>query len=82
MLGHTFSLDIPYSIKVDAIHHWPKKNIQGAQHINIDSNNYIRVAHECPDTASVISKLHLPAPPHEPIHHIQGYSLAILQGTT
>ena len=82
MAGHTLRLDIPHLKKVDTIHDWPNNNIQGAQHINIDSNNYIRVTHACLDTASVTPKLHLPAPPHEPIHHIQGHSPAISQGTT
>ena len=82
MPGHTLSLDIPHSIKVDNIHYWPSKNIQGAQHININSNNYIRVTYECPDTASITPKLHLPAPTHEPIHHVQGHSPAISQATT
>ena len=67
---------------MDAIHYWPRKNIQGAQYINIDSNNYIKVTHEYLDTASVAPKLHLPAPPHEPIRHIQGHSPTISQGTT
>ena len=82
MLGHTLSLRIPYSIKVDAIHYWPRKDIQVAQNINIDSKNYIKVTHECPNTASVTAKLHLPAPLHEPIHHIQGHSPTISQSTT
>ena len=82
MPGHTFSLDIPHSIKVDAILYWPRKNTQGAQHINIDANNYIKVTHECPDTALVTPKLHLQAPPHEAIHHVQANSPAISPGTT
>ena len=74
MPGHTLSLYIPHSIKVDAIHYWPRKNIQGAQHININSSRSIRVTHDCSNTASITPQLHLPAPPHEPIHHTQDHS--------
>ena len=57
-------------------------NIQGAQHINKDSNNYIKLSHEQSDIASITPKLHLPAPTHETIHHVQAHSLTISQGTT
>ena len=63
------------------IHYWPKKNIQGAQDINIDCNNYIKVTHAYPDTALVTPKLHLVAPSHEAIHHVQGHSLDDSKGT-
>ena len=82
MPGHTLSLGIPHAIKVDAIQYWPRKKIQGAQYININSNNNIIVAYNCPNTALIKPQIHLPAPSHEPSHHAQDYSLTISQGTT
>ena len=56
--------------------------IQGAQHININSNISIRVTHDCPNIASTALQLHQLVPLHESIHHAQDHSLTILQGTT
>ena len=82
MPGHTLSLGIPHAIKVDDVQYWPRKNIQEAQHINVNSRRSIRVTHDCPNTASITPQLHLPAPPHELTHHAPDYSLTISQGTT
>ena len=81
MPGHTLSLCIPQSITVDAIHFWPRKNIKGVQHINIDTNINVRVTYDYSNTASITPQLHLPAPAHEPIHQTQAYSLTISQDT-
>ena len=42
----------------------------------------MRVTHEQCNIASITPKLHLPAPPHEPIHHVQAHSLTISQDIT
>ena len=83
MLRHALSLYIPHSLKVSNNSYWPNVNIQGAQHINMTLTNYnIRVNHEQSVIASKTPKLHLPAPPHEPTHHVQAHSPTISQGTT
>ena len=59
----------------------PRKTYKGPTHQH-DSNNNIRVTRVRSNTASIAPKLHDPAPPHEPIHHVQAHSLTISQGTT
>ena len=81
MLGYTLSLDLLHSIEVDSINYWPKKNIKGAQHIEIESDNYIRVTYVRSNTASTAPKLHQPAILYEPTCHTQAHSLTISQGT-
>ena len=65
---------VSHSRKVDAINYWPRYNIQGAQHININSNINISVTHECPYTILVMLQLYIPAPLHESIHHAQDHN--------
>ena len=59
----------------------PEINIQGAQHIYIDSNISIRVTHVCSSIALTALQLYQLVPIHESIHHVQDHSLTILQGT-
>ena len=51
--------------------------IQGAQHININSNITIRVTHDCSNNASTVLQLHRLVS----VHNVQDHSLTILQGT-
>ena len=81
MLGHTLSLCIPHWIQVDAIHYWPRIDIQGAQYININTNISTRVTHDSPNTTSETFQFHQLAPLHKSIYHAQDHSLIILQGT-
>ena len=49
LLGSALSLCIPHEIS-GCYNGWPRYNIQGAQHINTNSNNNIIVTHRCPFT--------------------------------
>ena len=55
----------------------PRHHMQGAQHININSNINTIVTHGYTCTVSRSLQIHQPAPLRGSIHHVQGYSLAI-----
>ena len=82
MLGHTLSLYILHSLLVNSNFYWPNMNIQGAKHINMTLKTTSELTHEPSNIALITPKLHLPAPPHEPIHHLQAHSLTISQDIT
>ena len=78
-VSHTRCKWIPYNTGPEYI--------QGAQHINLNSNISIRVTHDYPNVllkqyALTALQLHQLVPLHKSIHHVQDHSLTILQGTT